>query len=86
MNKAIIVDRLTKNFDVSERQPGIKGSISSIFSPVKRKIKALNGVSFSVQPGELVGFIGPNGAGKTTTLTILSGTFPLIWFCFSIRF
>ncbi|AKM82960.1 ABC transporter [Candidatus Woesebacteria bacterium RIFOXYC1_FULL_31_51] len=73
MNKAIIVDRLTKNFDVSERQPGIKGSISSIFSPVKRKIKALNGVSFSVQPGELVGFIGPNGAGKTTTLKILSG-------------
>lgn len=73
MNKAIIVDRLSKNFDVSERPPGIKGSISSIFSPVKRKIRALNGVSFSVQPGELVGFIGPNGAGKTTTLKVLSG-------------
>lgn len=34
---------------------------------------ALKGISFTVTPGELVGFIGPNGAGKTTTLKILSG-------------
>lgn len=73
MNKAIIVDRLTKNFEVLEKTPGIKGSISSIFSSTKKKVRALKGLSFSVQPGELVGFIGPNGAGKTTTLKILSG-------------
>ncbi|MGZ4809156.1 MAG: ABC transporter ATP-binding protein [Thermoanaerobaculia bacterium] len=37
------------------------------------KIVALDGVSLSVQPGELFGLLGPNGAGKTTTVKILLG-------------
>ncbi len=37
------------------------------------KIHALNGVDFSVEPGEIFGFLGPNGAGKTTTIRILTG-------------
>jgi ABC-2 type transport system ATP-binding protein len=37
---------------------------------------AVSDVSFSVQPGEVVGFLGPNGAGKTTTMRILTGFLP----------
>jgi ABC-2 type transport system ATP-binding protein len=33
----------------------------------------LDGISFTIQPGELTGYIGPNGAGKSTTIKILSG-------------
>ena len=36
-------------------------------------VTALADISFSVQPGEIMGFLGPNGAGKTTTLRILTG-------------
>ena len=38
-----------------------------------RTIRALNGASFSLEPGELVGYIGPNGAGKSTTVKLLAG-------------
>src|SRR5699024_306948 len=37
------------------------------------KFEALQDVSFTVKPGEVVGFIGPNGAGKSTTIRILLG-------------
>lgn len=73
MDKAIIVDRLVKDFEVIGKGSGIVGTVKSIISPVKKKVHALRGVSFTIQPGELVGFIGPNGAGKTTTLKVLSG-------------
>ena len=38
--------------------------------------KAVNNISFEVQPGEIVGFLGPNGAGKSTTMKISTGYMP----------
>ncbi|NDJ60313.1 MAG: ABC transporter ATP-binding protein [Chloroflexi bacterium] len=40
------------------------------------KLVAVDHVSFSVQPGEIVGLLGPNGAGKTTTMRMLTGFMP----------
>lgn len=39
----------------------------------RRKVKALQGVTFDVQPGEIFGLLGPNGAGKTTLIKVLLG-------------
>ncbi|MBS3763558.1 MAG: ATP-binding cassette domain-containing protein, partial [Planctomycetes bacterium] len=47
-------------------------NLSKSFGP----IKAVDGVSFEVEKGEVLGFLGPNGAGKTTTMKILSCFFP----------
>jgi len=73
MDRAIIVDGLVKNFEVAEKEPGLGGAFKSLISSKKKNVHALKGISFTIQPGELVGFIGPNGAGKTTTLKTLSG-------------
>lgn len=38
-----------------------------------KRVEAVKGVSFDVQPGDIFGFLGPNGAGKTTTIKMLTG-------------
>jgi len=73
LEKAVLVEHLSINFEVVEKKGGLSGSISSLIKPDKKVVRALKKVSFTVKSGELVGFIGPNGAGKTTTLKILSG-------------
>ena len=73
MERAVIVDSLAKNFEINQKEPGLSGTFKSLVSPKKKIIRAIKGISFSIQPGELIGFIGPNGAGKTTTLKTLSG-------------
>lgn len=70
---AIEVKNLVKKYQIFEKDPGISGTIKSLFVRKYKQIKAVNNISFSIKAGELVGFIGPNGAGKTTTLKCLSG-------------
>lgn len=41
-----------------------------------KDVKAVNGVDFSIQSGEIFSLLGPNGAGKTTTINVLTGLFP----------
>jgi len=69
----IQVDDLSKTFDVPVREQGLRASLRSLVRRETRKVAAVDAVSFSIEPGEVVGFLGPNGAGKTTTLKMLSG-------------
>jgi len=69
----ISVKNLKKYYQVHQKEPGLKGSIKSLFKRKYEDVKAVNNISFEIDEGELVGFIGPNGAGKTTTLKCLSG-------------
>lgn len=55
------------------RASGVKAALGSLFRRRYRSVPAVQDVSFTLDPGEVVGFIGPNGAGKTTTMKILSG-------------
>jgi len=72
-NPLIRVENLEKRFRVAERRPGMLGAVVGLVRRRWRDVVALEGVSFAIQPGELVGYIGPNGAGKSTTIKILAG-------------
>ena len=70
---AIEVSGLTKAFRTYKKQPGFAGAVRGLFRRKYEQTVAVKDVSFTIQPGELVGFLGPNGAGKTTTLKMLAG-------------
>jgi len=69
----IEIKHLKKYYQVHKKEPGLLGSIKSLFKRKYEDVKAVDNISFEIDEGELVGFIGPNGAGKTTTLKCLSG-------------
>ena len=48
-------------------------NVSKVYRTAGRELKALDGVSFNIEPGEFFGLLGPNGAGKTTLISILAG-------------
>jgi ABC-2 type transport system ATP-binding protein len=69
----IEVQSLGKTYPVALKEPGLAGTLRHFIKREYRQIEAVKNVSFSIAPGEVVGFLGPNGAGKTTTLKMLTG-------------
>lgn len=69
----IEVKGLEKHFFVRKHYSGRFGALRSFFSRQARRVRAVDGISFGIEPGELVGYLGPNGAGKSTTVKMLTG-------------
>lgn len=69
----IQINNVSKQYRVLKRREGLGGAVRDLFSQNYETVKAVDGISFFIEPGELIGFIGPNGAGKSTTIKMLSG-------------
>ena len=69
----IYIEDLSKHFKILNRHEGLTGSFRDLFSRDYRTVKAVDGISFDIEPGEMVGYIGPNGAGKSTTIKMMTG-------------
>ena len=64
---------LRKVFRSVKRRPGVAGAIAALFSREYEEKAAVDGITMSLEAGELVGYLGPNGAGKSTTIKMLTG-------------
>ena len=69
----IHIQNLTKHFKILNRREGLSGAFRDLFSGDYRTVEAVAGISFDIEPGEIVGYIGPNGAGKSTTIKMMTG-------------
>lgn len=73
MPPIVEVQDLTKEFRTFKRREGVRGAIQNLFVREHITVHAVDHISFSIQPGEMVGYIGANGAGKSTTIKVLTG-------------
>ena len=73
MDSMIKVQNVSKEFKKVIKEPGLKGSVKSLFHKKTELVKAVDDISFEVSKGEILGFIGPNGAGKSTAIKMLTG-------------
>jgi ABC-2 type transport system ATP-binding protein len=73
MPPIIEVHNLSKAFRTFRRREGIVGALQNLFVRDYLTVHAVDGISFSIEPGEMVGYIGANGAGKSTTIKMLTG-------------
>jgi len=73
MPPVIHLKDLRKVYVVSRQETGTSAAVKSLVRRHKTEVPAVDGISFDLEAGEIVGFLGPNGAGKTTTLKMLSG-------------
>ena len=73
MPAIISVKNLNKHFKVNKHHRGITGPLRNLATRESTLIKAVDGISFEIHSGELVGYLGPNGAGKSTTLNMMTG-------------
>lgn len=71
--KMIKVQDLKKEFRKVKKDPGLKGSVKALLHKETEIVKAVDGITFQVDEGEILGFIGPNGAGKSTAIKMLTG-------------
>jgi ABC-2 type transport system ATP-binding protein len=69
----IEVHDLAKVYKVYQKRAGFLASLRGLVRREYRDVRAVDGISFAIDEGEMVGFLGPNGAGKTTTLKMLAG-------------
>jgi ABC-2 type transport system ATP-binding protein len=69
----IEVNDVSKVFRLNQKEPGVAGAVKALFRPNMKDIVAVDGISFEIGAGEMVGYIGVNGAGKSTTIKMLTG-------------
>lgn len=69
----IIARQLTKIYQIAEPREGRFAMLRNLMKPQYIEKRAVDGIDFTIQDGEIVGYIGQNGAGKSTTIKMLSG-------------